>query len=70
MFPILNENSSKIGQYSVQKHRTTEIQQNLLELSAYKEVYKDAVFTNDDEYSQYVQSQHFTETCHHISSSH
>ena len=33
-------------------------------------VYKDAVFTNDDEYSQYVQSQHFTETCHHISSSH
>ena len=35
MFPILNENSSKIGQYSVQKHRPTEIQQNLLELSAF-----------------------------------
>ena len=35
MFPILNESSSKIGQYSVQKHRTTEIQQNLLELIAF-----------------------------------
>ena len=35
MFPILNESSSKFGQYSVQKHITTEIQQNLLELSTF-----------------------------------
>ena len=32
---ISNETSSEIGQYSVQKHRTTEIQQNLLELSVH-----------------------------------
>ena len=35
MLQISSETSSEIGQYSVQKHRTTEIQQNLLELSVH-----------------------------------
>ena len=35
MLQTLNETSSEIGQYSVQKNMTTEIQQNLLELSVH-----------------------------------
>ena len=35
MLQISYETSSEIGQYSVQKLGTTEIQQNLLELSAH-----------------------------------